>query len=57
MLSAHARKYITEAQFNWTAEHLVNALNNLKVQSKERDELVAIVTSLKNQVVGFIQVQ
>jgi len=52
MSQAHARKYITSDQFGWTAGHLVNALNHFKVTAKERDELVAIVASLKEQVVG-----
>lgn len=52
MSSAHARRNISEAEFNWTAEHLVNALNHFKVPAKERDEVVAIFASLKDEVVG-----
>lgn len=49
---AHGRQYISDDQFNWTAEHLVGALNHFKVPKQEQDELVAIVVSLKGQVVG-----
>lgn len=52
MQQAHARQRITEDEFNWTAEHLVAALNHFKVPQAEQDELIAIVGSLKDSVVG-----
>ena len=52
MAKAHARRNISEAEFNWTAEHLVAALNHFKVPAKEKGEVVAIFVSLKDQVVG-----
>lgn len=53
MEKAHARKYITEDQFKWTAGHLVATLNKFKVPKQEQDELVAIVVSLKGKIVGW----
>ncbi len=52
MNRAHARMYISDDQFNWTAGHLVASLTKFKVPKKEQDELVAIVASLKEQIVG-----
>lgn len=52
MAKAHARKYITDDEFNWTAGHLVAALDHFKVPVREKGELVAIFVSLKDQVVG-----
>lgn len=52
MNRAHARLNLTDDQFNWTAAHLVASLNKFKVPQKEQDELVAIVVSLKDQIVG-----
>ncbi len=52
MERAHARQYVTEDEFGWTAGHLVAALDHLNVPQAEQDELVAIVASLKDKVVG-----
>jgi hemoglobin len=52
MEKAHARRNISDAEFGWTAEHLIAALNHFKVPAKERDEVVAIFASLKDKVVG-----
>ncbi len=52
MEKAHARLSITEDEFNWTAEHLVAALNHFNVPQAEQEELVTIVASLKDKVVG-----
>jgi hypothetical protein len=52
MNQAHARLYLTDDHFNWTAGHLVASLNKFKVNKREQDELVAIVVSLKGQIVG-----
>jgi hemoglobin len=52
MTKAHARRNISNGEFNWTAAHLVDALNHFKVPAKEQDELVAIFVSLKDDVVG-----
>jgi hemoglobin len=53
MNKAHARQYITEDQFGWTASHLVTSLNKFKVPKREQDELVAIIVSLKDNIVGW----
>ncbi len=52
MEKAHARQSISEDEFNWTAGHLVAALNHFNVPQQERGELVAIVASLKDGIVG-----
>jgi hemoglobin len=52
MSKAHARRNISGDEFNWTAAHLVNALDHFKVPTKEKDELVAIFVSLKDDVTG-----
>jgi len=52
MPKAHARRNISSDEFNWTAEHLIAALNHFKVPAKERDEVVAIFASLKDDVTG-----
>jgi hemoglobin len=52
MENAHARQDITDDEFAWTAEHLVAALEHFDVPQAEQDELVAVVASLKDKVVG-----
>ncbi len=52
MSKAHARRNISDEEFNWTAEHLVSALDYFKVPAKEKSEVVAIFVSLKEEVVG-----
>ncbi len=52
MNKAHARQYISEDEFGWTAGHLVAALDHFNVPQAEKDELVAIAASLKDQIVG-----
>lgn len=52
MNRAHARLNISDDQFNWAAGHLVASLTKFNVPKREQDELVAIVASLKDQVVG-----
>ncbi len=52
MEKAHARQTISGDEFNWTAGHLVAALNHFNVPQADQDELVAIVASLKDSIVG-----
>lgn len=52
MNRAHARLNLSEDKFNWTAAHLVASLNKFNVPKREQDELVAVVVSLKDQIVG-----
>jgi len=52
MKSAHQDMAITEAHFNWVAEALVKSLNKFKVPAKEQNELVAILGSMKNDIVN-----
>ena len=49
---AHAGLNITEEEFNRVAVNLGKALDKFSVPQKEKGELLAIVGSLKDQVVG-----
>jgi len=49
---AHADLNVTEDEFNRVANNLVRALDKFKVPEKEKDELLTIIGSLKDQVVG-----
>ena len=49
---AHAGLNITEAEFNRVAVNLVRALDKFSVPEAEKAELLAIIGSLKGQVVG-----
>lgn len=47
----HADLNITEKHFNRVGERLIEALNYAKVGQKEIDEIMAIVVSVKDQIV------
>jgi len=49
---AHAGLNITEDEFSRVAANLIKALDKFNVPEKEKGELMAIVGSLKDQVVG-----
>ncbi len=49
---AHSGLKITEEEFNRVAVNLGNALDKFSVPQKEKGELLAIIGSLKGQVVG-----
>lgn len=49
---AHSGLNVTEDEFNRVAVNLGNALDTFSVPQKEKAELLAIVGSLKDQVVG-----
>ena len=51
MKSAHAGHSITQDEFDWTAAHLVEALDHFEVPAQEKGELVAIVTSMQGDIV------
>jgi hemoglobin len=51
MKTSHQGLGITEAQWDVAAKHLVATLDKFKVPAKEKDELVAFVTSLKKDIV------
>lgn len=51
MKSSHVGLGITEAEWDAAANHLVATLNKFKVPKKEQDELIAIVSTLKNDIV------
>lgn len=51
MKTSHQGLGITEAQWDAAAKHLIATLDKFKVPAKEKDELVAFVTSLKKDIV------
>lgn len=51
MKTSHQGLGITEAQWDAAAKHLVATLDKFKVTAKEKDELLAFVTSLKKDIV------
>ena len=51
MKAAHKGLGITGAEWDASAKHLVDTLNKFKVGKAEQDELLAVVTSLKKDIV------
>lgn len=51
MKTTHAGLGITEAEWNAAGKHLVATLDKFKVPQKEKDELLAIVATLKKDIV------
>ncbi|HQR07491.1 MAG TPA: group 1 truncated hemoglobin [Gemmatales bacterium] len=51
MKNSHQGMMITEAEFNAAAGHLIAALKKYNVPQAEIDELVGLVSTLKNQIV------
>ena len=51
MKTAHKGLGITEAQWEKSVEYLKNTLNKFKVAGKEQNELLAAVSSVKNDIV------
>lgn len=51
MKTAHKGLGITAAEWDASAKHLVDTLNKFKVPKAEQDELLAVVTSLKKDIV------
>jgi hemoglobin len=52
MVTAHKCMKFTEAEFNASAEDLAASLDKFNVQKREKDELMALVGTLKGQIVG-----
>jgi len=52
MRVAHAGMNITSEEFGWTAANLAAALDSLMVKDPERGEVLALVGSLQDQIVG-----
>lgn len=52
MSVAHAGMKITKEEFGWTAANLAAALDSLKVQDPERGEVLDLVGSLQDQIIG-----
>ena len=51
MKTSHAGLGITEADWNAAAKHLAASLDKFKVPEKEKNEILAFVTSLKKDIV------
>ena len=51
MKASHAGLGITEAEWNSSAQHLVASLTKFKVAKAEQDDLLALVTKLKTDIV------
>ena len=52
MRDAHAHMKLTEHHFNTVAEHLIDTLHELNVPQNLIDEVVVIVLSTKNDILG-----
>lgn len=52
MKTAHAGMNISEAEFGALVADLIAALDKFKVPQKEKDELIAILAPMKNDIVG-----
>ena len=52
MKEAHAGLGITEEQWNASQTHFIETLDKFQVPKKEQDELVAIITSLRGDIVA-----
>jgi hemoglobin len=53
MRTVHTGLGITESDWELAAKHLAEALDQYKVPKKEKDEVLAFVTSLKKDIVGL----
>jgi hemoglobin len=51
MKTAHKGMGITESDFELSVKHLVASLDKFKVPQKEKDEVLALVSSLKKDIV------
>src|SRR5205085_521230 len=51
MKVSHEGLGITEADWDASAKHLVATLNKFKVKKREKDEVIALVSSLKKDIV------
>ena len=52
MKTVHAGMKVTDAEWNATVENLVKALDAQKVGEKEKQELLALLGPMKNDIVG-----
>ena len=52
MKEAHDGLGVTEEQWNTSTTHLVETLDKLQVPKKEQEELLAVITSLKGDIVA-----
>lgn len=52
MKSAHTGMMLTEVEFNALAEDTIKALDKFKVPAKEKDEVIGLLGSLKDDVIN-----
>src|SRR5262249_53151423 len=52
MQAVHTGLKITEAEWNTSAQYMVAILDKFRVPAKEKDEVMAIMTSVKGDIVG-----
>ena len=52
MAATHKGMNISRDEFSWTGGHLAAALDKFKVPAKEKNELLAAIGSMQNQIVG-----
>ena len=52
MVATHEGLKITEPQFETVMQHLANALNHVRVDSREKQELLSILAATKAQMVA-----
>lgn len=52
MVTAHTGIGVSEEDWNATVAHLVASLDKFKVPQKEKDEMLALVSTLKADIVG-----
>ena len=53
MRTAHTGRNVTEAQFNALVEDLVMTLDQFKVPTREKNELLGILGPMKGDIVGL----
>ena len=53
MRTVHTGLKITEENWNTAVKHLVTTLDEFKVPAKEKEELLALLSSLKKDIVGL----
>ena len=52
MKTAHKGLHITDAEWNTSAQHLVDTLNKLKVPQAQQDAVMGAIGALKGDIVG-----
>ena len=53
MPETHKGMKISDEEFGWTGAHLAGALDKFSVPDREKNELLQVIGSLQNQIVGL----